>query len=67
MYWRWQLPARFAIAHKWSGAVPVRRLRCPRDNPLVDLLPEPAAIRNVWENKLALVEVKGWSDRSTER
>ena len=23
---------------------------------LVDLLPEPAAIRNVWENKLALVK-----------
>ena len=41
---------------KWSDAVSARRLRCPRDNPLVDLLPEPAAIRNIWENKLALVE-----------
>jgi hypothetical protein len=26
------------------------------NNLLVDLLPEPAAIRNVWKNKLALVK-----------
>ena len=29
------------------------------NNQLVDLLPEPAAIRDVWENKLALVESEG--------
>jgi hypothetical protein len=41
-----------------NGAVLFLRAACvaPRDNPLVDLLPEPAAIRDVWENKLALVE-----------
>jgi len=29
------------------------------DSLLVDLLPEPAAIGNVWENKLALVKGEG--------
>lgn len=28
------------------------------DKPLFDLLPEPAAIGNIWENKLALIECK---------
>jgi hypothetical protein len=27
-----------------------------KDSLLLDLFPEPAAIRNVWENKLAFVE-----------
>ena len=32
---------------------------CRRVEPLLDLFPEPAAIRNVWENKLALVKGEG--------
>jgi len=46
----------FLDVNRANGAVPARRLRYPRDNPLVDLVPEPAAIRDVWENKLALVK-----------
>ena len=44
-----------------NGAVLFLRAACVvRETiPLVDLLPEPAAIRNVWENKLALVESEG--------
>jgi hypothetical protein len=41
------------------GNLPLARL-CERDcrkaEPLLDFFPEPAVVRNVWENKLALIK-----------